>query len=628
MLTPRDRTLLLEALHTPDGFRLDQAVGTTFTLDLMALLTVPLAFTFAHWDDDEGRPTLDPVALIHALREHARRMHIFCQAGEIRAPGAGQPLFTALEPSVIEARAPKPGGLFHPKAWVLRFTNADGDVMYRVLVASRNLTFDRSWDTLLVLEGSLTGRSRNVRDSVPLGDFVAALPDLALRRVPQQTRQAILDMAGELRRVRFDPPEPFKELHFHPFGVAGRAKHWPYEGAFKGVVVSPFVGDEMLADLLDTCEDWNRREVDLQLISRPESLVGLSREVVERFSSCWMLSADADPEDGVEESEGGEAFTTDDALTGLHAKLVVLHRDHYAHVFTGSANATVAAHQLNVEFMVELVGGREKCGLPALMGSDGDEGKGTLRELLEPWEPVDTEPDAEQELINDLDRRLARARLAVGTCDLILNVAPTSADDRGDVTYDVDVTGAMPEMPAGVRVVCWLATQVVHCAVEPAKGDTEHVARFTDIALIDLTAFLAFECVASEGGVERRSRFARHLPLVGAPDDREERLLRAMLNDREKVMQLLLMLLAADDTGAPPPGLADGAGLWSRWGGPDGVPLLESLVGALARDPLSLEPVRRLVDDLRRTEEGAELLPDGFGAIWAGVEAAAGELRK
>ena len=60
MLDPNSRALLLESLRPPEGGALDLAVGTTFTLDLMALLTAPLAFTWFSWEDEEGRPSADP----------------------------------------------------------------------------------------------------------------------------------------------------------------------------------------------------------------------------------------------------------------------------------------------------------------------------------------------------------------------------------------------------------------------------------------------------------------------------------------------------------------------------------------------------------------------------------------
>ncbi len=43
MLQPTDRRLLFDALAPPSGFKLDFAVGTTYTLDLFALLSATVA---------------------------------------------------------------------------------------------------------------------------------------------------------------------------------------------------------------------------------------------------------------------------------------------------------------------------------------------------------------------------------------------------------------------------------------------------------------------------------------------------------------------------------------------------------------------------------------------------------
>ena len=45
MLEPEERSLLFDALRPPLGYQLDTAVGTTYSLDLLALATVPVAFT-------------------------------------------------------------------------------------------------------------------------------------------------------------------------------------------------------------------------------------------------------------------------------------------------------------------------------------------------------------------------------------------------------------------------------------------------------------------------------------------------------------------------------------------------------------------------------------------------------
>jgi hypothetical protein len=86
VLAPDERRLLLDTLRPPDGYALDQAVGTTFSLDLIALLRAPLAFTVFDWEEGDGRPTADPRAILAALRQHAEKLTLFCQAGQIAVP--------------------------------------------------------------------------------------------------------------------------------------------------------------------------------------------------------------------------------------------------------------------------------------------------------------------------------------------------------------------------------------------------------------------------------------------------------------------------------------------------------------------------------------------------------------
>src|SRR3954452_22883365 len=120
MLDPYERRLVLDALRPPSGYVLDQAVGTTYSLDLLALLAAPLAFSvFA-----EGDVTTDPLVLLEALQSSADRITVFCDAGHTYVPPADRLLFCKLEGSVVECLAPH-GGAFHPKVWLLRFVDGD-----------------------------------------------------------------------------------------------------------------------------------------------------------------------------------------------------------------------------------------------------------------------------------------------------------------------------------------------------------------------------------------------------------------------------------------------------------------------------------------------------------------------
>jgi hypothetical protein len=86
MLQPNDRRHLLATLQPPPGYDLDAGLGTSFTLDLVSLLTLPVGFTVRAWQDDAEHAQPDPLALLEALRRYADKLTIFCQAGRIAVP--------------------------------------------------------------------------------------------------------------------------------------------------------------------------------------------------------------------------------------------------------------------------------------------------------------------------------------------------------------------------------------------------------------------------------------------------------------------------------------------------------------------------------------------------------------
>lgn len=87
MLDPQqNRRQLFDALRPPDGYQLDQAIGTTYSLDLLALLTVPLAYTFWGGEDEQGQLTRDPLVLLHGLRQTADLSWLLITSTEIQEP--------------------------------------------------------------------------------------------------------------------------------------------------------------------------------------------------------------------------------------------------------------------------------------------------------------------------------------------------------------------------------------------------------------------------------------------------------------------------------------------------------------------------------------------------------------
>lgn len=634
MLGTRERTLLLENLRPPMGYHLRRAVGTSYTLDLIALLTAPLAFTFFDAHDEDGGPVADPVALLEALRRHAEKVTLFCQAGAIAVPKPEQTLLAYLEGSVINVQPQQnqKGGIFHPKVWVLDF-EADGrPAVYRVLCLSRNLTFARAWDTCLCLEGRLTQRNRGYGRNKPFADLLLALPGLATRPIQAALSEDLERMAYEVRRVDFQPPRPFTGFRVHHFGL-WRKRGWAFPSGGRSLVVSPYLGGSKVRDLV------RNHGLDV-LISRPEAFEEVVRNAGSQAlpRSCYVLSTGANldtleaEENGAEETKGHPPDGDQLELTGLHAKLFLFENGREARLFTGSANATVAAFQQNVEMLVELVGRTRDCGIESLLGSADDPKLQTLRSLLQEYQPPDSlePPDDTKRTLEKCADRLARkfgaARLTAKVCD---------ADDGQ--RWDMTLFGEIPEVPTGAAVRVWPATLSPEAAlridcptVEAGElnrlGDPAFaVAAFKGLSFEALTAFFAFEVSLREGSHHVRQRFAVTAELVGAPENRKERLMHSLLKDRGRVLKLLFLILmdeGADVSAFIRAARRDESASAGQFGGLDQAALLEALLRSLSRNPERIDQAARLIADLRSTPEGEDLLPNDLNKIWKPVWAA------
>jgi hypothetical protein len=624
MLEPDDRHPLLDALRPPAGFALDRAVGTTFSLDLYALLTAPVAFALLEADGDEDR-LASPTTILEAIRRNAGLIDVFCQAGQIALPAEYRPLVAYVEEVVHEVTASAKGRVFHPKVWVIRFGSRTGERCYRLLCLSRNLTFDHSWDTVLCLDGTPARRSRALASrNRPLFKFVDSLPRLAVRGLDQSRTEAVRELADELLGVDFELPKGFYGLRFWPLGIRG-LRSWPFaeEGWTHSrlLVVSPFLSPGLLARL----HAPGARDV---LVSRSETLDTLEDADLNQFEEALALSAAASGSDEVAtEHLGAEdevlAERPEYPLRGLHAKLFVSEYHHMARLWTGSANATNAAFAGNVEFLVELQGARNVCGVDAVL--EGQTGGVTLRDLLETYEPSGAPPPETNQ--QRLERRLDEARREIAA----LGFEATAVADEGDEEgYSLLVRAIAPEGFGGLRGVrahLWPITLGSDGAKPLAPAFTNGI-RFSPVSFPALTAFFAIELEAESRGIRASLRFVVNAILVGAPTNRHDRLLTSILRDKGDVLRYLLLLLS-DEHPASMIGAAgrSDAQPGDGWAASSGLPVLESMVRALARDPERLDHVARLIKSLGASDEGRAIIPDGLEAVWEPIWAARERLR-
>ena len=586
MLAPDNRALLLDALRPPPEHCLDRAVATTFTLDLESALMVPLALAGLRLDDDPN-----PIDLMAALGQVSERFDIFCQAGAINVAGRRSDLVALLEESIHEVKQPRERRIFHPKVWALRFLDGSKKPFYRLVVLSRNLTASRSWDTVLWLDGQIRDR-RPIASNAPLARFFAALPGMAVSKLPSERSDPLRDFADDLRRVQWEKPDRVREVRFHPIGLEG-GRTFQVEEHFAGyrqLVISPFVGEGLMQKVLGA--GTGRKAV---LISRGEALQGLPKKVHDRLDPYELDSAAQLSLDDAEEER------SQSSLTNLHAKVFVVERLRLAHLFVGSANATEGAFSGNVEFLCELVGPTARYGVDAIVGENAP-----LRTMLTAYE---ASKNPETDPSETAARKLERLLMAIAQAGFRTTV---SRQDDGWLPR-ITVGSKLPRIPENASVT-----------IAPYNRATEtyelHPAEPVDIELplreiVDVTAFLQLTARQTDGGVvvERSTLVCSRLE--GAPEDRRDEILARQIDSPEKFMRLLSLLMGFASGSVP--GNGGGTGGWGgSWSAGPGQGVLELLARALSENPKSIDQLATIVEHLRGSSKGRQALPPGWDDVW------------
>ncbi len=585
MLQPTNRLTLIDAMRPPPLYRFDAALAVTFTLDLAALLAAPAAFAFAAHDlGRAGETTQEPIELLHAVRSYSDRITVFSQCGFISLPPSRR-VFSFLERSIIEVRAPR-GGIVHPKVWLLRYVadvdadEADPESVMRVLISSRNLTFDESWDTMIRLD-EIAGPG-----GVQIDAISALFEGLSLESIQPLRRveaDRVADLTADLRTRRFALPEGIDHLDVHVLGLDDPEPLFPAT-IERSMVMSPFVTDYFFDSISPGPTDI--------LVSRQESLDALAPETRSRVGEIFTFDDQSSSEDDAEPA-GTTAEDPGRRMRGLHAKVFAFEGDGRAHVFLGSANATTAAFGNNVEILVELHAPADVLGIDRLI--DGTDDEMGLRKLLVNYTSRETEEaDVDPGAIDAARRALAALE--------IRGVVEPSGDEWA-VTYRSQKS--IVEDPE-LSVWCWpLSTQGNRREV--SIGEPLDVRFETSIDAI--SGFLAFEVQSTNGLM---TQFVVPVPLDGVPDERDRALMKSLIGNAERFFGYLLAILEDGSTETQ-----DTRRIAERLGADHddpsaAMPVLEKLLRTLRREPERLNGLHPLVVDLARDD----VLPDGFTELW------------
>lgn len=610
MLEPKnDRLCYGEQLTPPDGFDFDAAIATTYSLDLNALLAVPIALCFRGTLDGDLKG--EKLALLEAIGQVKGRLKVFYQKGNISYPPKFNRLYTFLEPC-LQAIVPEGGAFssFHPKLWLLRFVetvagNKKAEVRYRLIVLSRNLTLDRSWDVAVTLDGVVAKTKVNNSAMQSLHVFIEKLIMHDKSFLPGST------MLQELRKVDWQIPEPFNDYQLLIGGDGlGQPLRFDKKDYDDVLVVSPFLkstggGIAALDDLATLTSDKTHR----WLFSRAEELDAIGEE---KLSDWQCFAMNPSIVSGEERHEiHSDAAQRDIKTQNLHAKLIVARSGKHAVWHMGSANATTAAlgdadssTPRNTEAMLMLSGNISKRNTigPQQLLEEWMPEKGSQVFVAHEFSELDAAKDESQtQLLRQTVHQLISgqwvldAKLDASGCHYRLTLK-TSIDG---INYNkVAVTVGQLDI-AGSRE---LAQQML----------------WEGVKLTSISALLPITVKVNNSDLQKRLLIEAKLTIEGG-DTRQQQIMGEMVDTPAKVMNYLSLLLQVT------PDKNDWLGSESKAGETGGTgdfilsgsPVFEQLLIASSRHP---QVLKRIQSAIKRLKQAGAEIPEEFLKLWKHFE--------
>lgn len=591
-----DRLDYGQILAPPVGFELDFAVGTTYSLDLDALVGASMALGLSM--DTDSALKENAVCLLEALRSTGDKVALFCEGGQIHLPGKVNALYILLEKMVFPVRTAKKRGMaaypsFHPKCWLIRYVNnREHKKQYRFIVLSRNLTFDRSWDVSCYLDG-FVGEAETQKNE-PLCDFLRYLTDQIPRNGNGHAKvRLIRDLIRELSHVSFKTDQRvFFDFEFIPTGIrkeSGGYYQFDQTPLFRDtfheiVIMSPFVSNDVISKFNNRNDKSPIENCRYMLITRDMALKRLNPESVSNFELYVMKDKIIDGEETI--SEDVDNVKQQD----IHAKVYMIRKGSRSDLYLGSLNATHNAVYGNVEFMLRLYSYRVNLNMDLLKSSlFGEKEEDSPFKQALPPEPSrkDEEKAGQPELIVKEICRSNPSAFVIG---------------REDNTYDVAVRFGPVDLKG------YSVTVRPLLAGKPQPFDTDLL--FPGLGNLDLSRFYVVSVSDEESSIDR----VIIIPTEGLPEDREKTVVTSVVSDRDCFYRYIAFLLG-DDTVLS---MLDSSPVQNSRGGSAGtqttqIPALyEKMLRTAAVEPEKLNGIEYLM----KTIGEDDIIPDDFKKLY------------
>lgn len=521
MFKPKeDRLNYGQLLLPPVGFTLVRAVGTTYSLDLETLMSVCIVLGIQ--ESTDSSLTKNPFAILKSLQGLSEKLLIFCEAGQIAqmAPEKS-PLMLMLDKMIVPVKLKSIKGKdipsFHPKTWTLQYEDADGNQHFRFIVLSRNLTFDRSWDVAVSLDGKMTGGRH--RSSYPIVDFLEYLKYNALEGVSLKTekRRILNALIQDLPFVKFSLEDKrFLDFEIIPLGIGtvDIDKDPLMTNSFHDMfIMSPFVSSGVL-------QSFDNRKIlkinNRHLITRTTELHKIAGKL-NNFKVFTIKDAVVEGEEIVSDNETSNVQQQD-----IHAKIYLMTKDSSSTLYLGSMNASDNGLHRNIEMLLKLSAYRYYLNIEQieadLFGPD---------EKWNPFEEIDlNDVDSKEPEQNEKD---ALERMIKMICRLR---AKAVVEQTGD-SYKITITIACPR------------EGFPDAEIAPARTvRTQPLAEkivFEDLSALELTELYRITAKGKTENITRMILIPTEMPL-----NRDDMVVRSILKDKRAFVDYLAFILGDD----------------------------------------------------------------------------------
>ena len=586
MFKPKeDRLNYGQLLMPPVGYTLVRAVGTTYSLDLETLMSVCIALGIQ--ESTDSTLTKNPFAILKSLQGLSEKLLIFCEAGQISPmPPDKSPLMLMLDKMIVpvKLKAIKGKGIpsFHPKTWTLQYEDAEGNQYFRFIVLSRNLTFDRSWDVAVSLDGKLTGGRH--RSSYPIVDFLEYLKYNALEGVSLKTekRRILNALIQDLPYVKFSLEDKrFLDFEIIPLGIgsADIDKDPLMTNTFHDLLImSPFVS----SGVLQSFDQRKQLKINNRhLITRTTELHKIAGKL-ESFKVFTMKDTVVEGEEIVSDDEPTKVQQQD-----IHAKMYLMTKDSSSTMYLGSMNASENGLHRNVEMLLKLSAYRYYLNIDQIEADifGPDEKWNPFEEIdlstIDNKEPEKNEKDELERVIKSICRLKSKAVVEPSGDNYKLTV---NFKCPRDVFPNVDIA------PARTVRTQPLSDKVV----------------FDGLSALELTELYRITVKGESESLTRMMLIPTEMPI-----DRDDMVVRSILKDKRAFVDYLAFILGDDyvlsalEMNATTTSDKD-KGLRSN---EDGLPAIyEKMLKVAYREPEHLKEIRQIIDRIADNE----IIPDEF----------------